>query len=109
MERLLPIEPLSVESGELEPVEFIFEPSPEVILGGLFPRHVEVQVYRALIESAAAEQGARMTAMEAATKNAAEMIERLSLVFNKARQGRSTKEPGGRVGGAGALRQAGTA
>ena len=109
MERLLPIEPLSVEPGELEPVEFIFEPSPEVILSELLPRHVEVQVYRALMESAAAEQGARMTAMEAATKNAAEMIERLTLVFNKARQERITKELMDIVGGAEALRRAGTA
>lgn len=109
MEQLLPITPLSVEADALQPVEFIFEPSPEVILDELLPRHVEVQVYRALMESAAAEQGARMTAMEAATKNASEMIERLTLVFNKARQERITKELMDIVGGAEALRQAGTA
>jgi len=109
MEQLLPITALEVETEALQPVEFIFEPSPAAILGELLPRHVEVQVYRALLESAAAEQGARMTAMEAATKNAAEMIERLSLVFNKARQERITKELMDIVGGAEALRQAGTA
>lgn len=109
MEQLLPVTPLSVEAEALQPVEFIFEPSPEVILDELLPRHVEVQVYRALMESAAAEQGARMTAMEAATKNASEMIERLTLVFNKARQERITKELMDIVGGAEALRQAGTA
>ncbi len=109
MEQLLPITPLPVEGEGLQPVEFIFEPSPEVILGELLPRHVEVQVYRALMESAAAEQGARMTAMEAATKNASEMIERLTLVFNKARQERITKELMDIVGGAEALRKAGTA
>ena len=109
MERLLPIEPLPLEEGEFQPVDFIFEPSPEAILGELLPRHVEVQVYRALLESAAAEQGARMTAMEAATKNAAEMIERLTLVFNKARQERITKELMDIVGGAEALRRAGHA
>jgi F-type H+-transporting ATPase subunit gamma len=109
MERLLPIEPLSLEEGALQPVDFIFEPSPEAILTQLLPRHVEVQVYRALLESAAAEQGARMTAMEAATKNAAEMIERLTLVFNKARQERITKELMDIVGGAEALRRAGQA
>jgi F-type H+-transporting ATPase subunit gamma len=109
MEQLLPITALAVETEALQPVEFIFEPSPAAILGELLPRHVEVQVYRALLESAAAEQGARMTAMEAATKNAAEMIERLSLVFNKARQERITKELMDIVGGAEALRQAGTA
>ena len=109
MERLLPITPLSVEAEELQPVEFIFEPSPEVILGELLPRHVEIQVYRALMESAAAEQGARMTAMEAATQSASEMIERLTLVFNKARQERITRELMDIVGGAEALRGAGTA
>jgi F-type H+-transporting ATPase subunit gamma len=109
MERLLPIDPLPHEEGELQPVDFIFEPSPGAILGELLPRHVEVQVYRALLESAAAEQGARMTAMEAATKNAAEMIERLTLVFNKARQERITKELMDIVGGAEALRRAGRA
>ncbi|MFQ5848857.1 MAG: ATP synthase F1 subunit gamma [Candidatus Methylomirabilales bacterium] len=109
MEQLLPIEPLAVEAEEFQPVEFIFEPSPDVILDELLPRHVEVQVYRALLESAAAEQGARMTAMEAATKSAADMIERLTLVFNKARQERITKELMDIVGGAEALRKAGTA
>jgi F-type H+-transporting ATPase subunit gamma len=109
MEQLLPIAHLEIEAESLQPVECIFEPSPEVILRQLLPRHVEVQVYRALLESAAAEQGARMTAMEAATKNAAEMIERLTLVFNKARQERITKELMDIVGGAEALRKAGTA
>jgi F-type H+-transporting ATPase subunit gamma len=68
MEQLLPIAPLTEVAEDLQPVEYTFEPSPEAILGELLPRHVEVQVYRALLESAAAEQGARMTAMEAATK-----------------------------------------
>ncbi|MFQ5960413.1 MAG: ATP synthase F1 subunit gamma [Candidatus Methylomirabilales bacterium] len=109
MEQLLPIAPLAVEAEDLQPVEFAFEPSPGAILGELLPRHVEVQVYRALLESAAAEQGARMTAMEAATKSASDMIERLTLVFNKARQERITKELMDIVGGAEALRKAGTA
>ena len=109
LEQLLPIEPLRVEAEELAPVEFIFEPSPEAILDDLLPRHVEIQVYRVLLESVAAEYGARMTAMEAATKNAADMIERLTLVFNKARQERITKELMDIVGGAEALRGAGTA
>lgn len=109
LEQLLPIEPLRVEADELAPVEFIFEPSLHAILGELLPRHVEVQIYRVLLESVAAEYGARMTAMEAATKNAADMIERLTLVFNKARQERITKELMDIVGGAEALRKAGTA
>ncbi|MFQ5990289.1 MAG: ATP synthase F1 subunit gamma, partial [Candidatus Methylomirabilales bacterium] len=109
MEQLLPIAPLAVEGEELQPIEFIFEPSPEAILREMLPRHVEIQIYRALMESAAAEQGARMTAMEAATNNASEMIERLTLVFNKARQEKITKELMDIVGGAEALRKAGTA
>jgi len=108
-ERLLPIVPQAVEADELQPIEYIFEPSAEVILDDLLPRHVKIQVYRALLESAAAEQGARMTAMEAATKSAADMIERLTLVYNKARQERITKELMDIVGGAEALRKAGTA
>ncbi|MFQ5657520.1 MAG: ATP synthase F1 subunit gamma [Candidatus Methylomirabilales bacterium] len=109
LEQLLPIEPLAAEAEDLAPVEFIFEPSPHAILEDLLPRHVEVQIYRVLLESAAAEYGARMTAMEAATKNAADMIERLTLVFNKARQERITKELMDIVGGSEALRRAGTA
>jgi len=109
MEQLLPIAPLAVETDESQPIEYIFEPSAEVILHELLPRHVKIQVYRALLESAAAEQGARMTAMEAASKSAAEMIERLTLVFNKARQERITKELLDIVGGAEALRKAGGA
>jgi len=66
---------------------------------------VEVQLYRALLESAAGEQGARMTAMETATKNAEELIERLTIEFNKARQERITKELLDIVGGAEALRR----
>lgn len=106
LERLLPIEPLEAPE-DLKPVDFIFEPSPEAILGDLLPRHVEIQVFRALLESAAAELGARMTAMEGATKAAGDMIERLTLQFNKARQEKITKELMDIVGGAEALRQAG--
>jgi len=109
MEQLLPMASLPVESEELQPIEYMFEPSEEVILDELLPRHVKIQIYRALLESAAAEQGARMTAMEAASKSAADMIERLTLVFNKARQERITKELLDIVGGAEALRKAGGA
>ena len=109
MEQLLPIAPLAVESDELQPIEYVIEPSERAILDEMLPRHVKIQIYRALLESAAAEQGARMTAMEAATKSAADMIERLTLVFNKARQERITKELLDIVGGAEALRRAGGA
>jgi F-type H+-transporting ATPase subunit gamma len=104
MEQLLPIQPAEVPEGK-PVVEFIFEPSPAAVLERLLPKHVEVQVYRALMESLAAEYGARMTAMENATKNASEMIDLLTLQFNKARQERITKELIEIVGGAEALRQ----
>ena len=93
------------EDGTAE--EFLFEPSGEAVLAQLVPRHVEVQVFRALMESVAAEYGARMTAMENATRNAGEMIEMLTLQFNKVPQERITKELLEIVGGAEALRQAG--
>ncbi len=106
VETLLPIESAGgadASSG----VEYLFEPSPEAILRSLLPRHVETQVYRALMESLAAEYGARMTAMDNATKNASEMIDLLTIQFNKARQERITKELLEIVSGAEALRQAG--
>jgi F-type H+-transporting ATPase subunit gamma len=103
VERLLPIEPPG-EGGEAAAVEYLYEPDPATILAALLPRHVEVQVYRALLESAAGEHGARMTAMEAATKNAQEMIGVLTIQYNKARQERITKELLDIVGGAEALR-----
>jgi F-type H+-transporting ATPase subunit gamma len=106
VERLLPIEAMQPPE-ELAPLDFIYEPSPGAILGNLLPKHIEVQVYRALMESLAGEYGARMTAMDAATKNASEMIDLLTLQFNKARQERITKELLEVVGGAEALRQAG--
>ena len=85
--------------------DYIYEPSPEAILASLLPRHVTTQVYRALMESVAGEYGARMTAMESATKNAKEMIDVLTIQYNKARQERITKELLDIVGGAEALRQ----
>ncbi len=105
VEQLLPIQPSPVPP-DASVVEFLFEPSPDAVLERLLPKHVEVQVYRALMESLAAEYGARMTAMENATKNASEMIDLLTLQFNKARQERITKELLEIVGGAEALKQA---
>jgi F-type H+-transporting ATPase subunit gamma len=104
--RLLPIEPPGggEPGGEGPGVDYLYEPDPATILAALLPRHVEVQLYRALLESAAGEHGARMTAMEAATKNAEEMIGLLTIQYNKARQERITKELLDIVGGAEALR-----
>ena len=73
-------------------VEYIYEPDPETILAKLLPRYLEFVIFRMLLESAAAEHGARMTAMESATKNAGDMIESLTLTYNRARQARITKE-----------------
>ncbi|HZH26598.1 MAG TPA: F0F1 ATP synthase subunit gamma [Azospirillaceae bacterium] len=69
-----------------------FEPSEAEILNDLLPRNLSIQVYRALLESAASEQGARMTAMDNATRNAGDMINRLTLVYNRTRQANITKE-----------------
>ncbi len=105
-QQLLPIpaaEETPAHAGEA--VDYIYEPSAESILGDLLPRHVRMQVYRALMESLAGEYGARMTAMEAATKNAKEMIEVLTIQYNKARQEKITKELLDIVGGAEALKQ----
>jgi F-type H+-transporting ATPase subunit gamma len=108
-ERLLPIEAAAAaetDQGAAAGSDYLYEPAPEAILAALLPRHVTTQVYRALMESAAGEQGARMTAMESATKNAKEMIDVLTIQYNKARQERITKELLDIVGGAEALRQA---
>jgi F-type H+-transporting ATPase subunit gamma len=105
-QQLLPIPRTALGEGEAAaPVDYIYEPGPEAILGDLLPRHVRMQVYRALMESLAGEYGARMTAMEAATKNAKEMIDVLTIQYNKARQEKITKELLDIVGGAEALKQ----
>jgi F-type H+-transporting ATPase subunit gamma len=111
LEKVLPLDSDFLKEGEKEKespgaavVDYIYEPSATEILGKILPMYVEVQVYRALLESAASESGARMTAMENATKNAGEMIDKLTLVYNKARQAAITKELIEIVGGAEALK-----
>jgi F-type H+-transporting ATPase subunit gamma len=105
-QQLLPIpRAASSDAAAAAPVDYIYEPGPAAILGDLLPRHVRMQVYRALMESLAGEYGARMTAMEAATKNAKEMIDVLTIQYNKARQEKITKELLDIVGGAEALKQ----
>jgi F-type H+-transporting ATPase subunit gamma len=86
--RVLPVQ-MPVEQ---QPVDYIFEQPPAALLESLLPRYVEMEVYRPLLESAAAEHAARMTAMESATSNAAEMIENLTLYMNRVRQASITKE-----------------
>ena len=84
-------------------VEYIYEPDAKTILAWLLPRSLEFAIYRALAESAAAEMGARMTAMDSASKNAGEIIDKLTLTYNRARQARITKELIEIVSGAAAL------
>ncbi len=98
---------LPVDTGpadETAGVDFLFEPARDRLLRDLVPRHLEIQVWRALLDSAASEHGARMTAMESATKNATEMIGALSLQYNRARQAYITKELSEIVSGAESLK-----
>ena len=105
-EPLLPLpEPPARKEGALEPTEIRFEPNERAVLEHLMPMYVEISIYRALLESQASEFGARMTAMDAATRNAKEMIGRLTLVYNRARQAAITKELMEIIGGAEALKE----
>ena len=105
VERLLPIPRLEIEpvAGAAPLMDYLYEPGPEQLFEDLLPSHVEVQVFRALLESAAAEHAARMTAMNAATRNSAEMIDQLTLYMNKVRQAAITREIIEVVSGAEAL------
>jgi F-type H+-transporting ATPase subunit gamma len=106
VEPLLPIEPPSADDdGDEALVDYLYEPDPAGLLTKLLPRHVEAQVHRTLLDSAAAEQAARMTSMDAATKNAGEMIDSLTLLFNRTRQAAITKELIEIVSGAKALEE----
>jgi F-type H+-transporting ATPase subunit gamma len=106
---VLPIPEEALEQGEEEQEEaahrgdFIYEPEPEEILARLLPVYVETELYRALLESAASEQGARMSAMRNATKAAGELIDSLTLAMNRARQAEITQEILEVVAGADAL------
>lgn len=105
---LLPLKP--PDADEAQPAEtsaggeMIFEPEPENLLGRLLPRYVDTQVFRAVAEAIASEHGARMTSMSAATENAGQMIDSLTLTLNRARQAAITKEIAEIVGGAEALK-----
>jgi F-type H+-transporting ATPase subunit gamma len=85
----------AVEEAAHEPglkISYNFEPEEDVILGALLPRNIGIQIYRALLDSAAGEQAARMTAMDNATRNAGDLIKRLTITYNRARQAAITKE-----------------
>ena len=104
IERLLPIEPPTVENDEDDSqVDYLYEPDARALLAELLPRHVETQVQKALYDSAAAEQAARMTSMDTATRNAGDMIDALTMLYNRTRQAAITKELIEIVSGAQAL------
>jgi F-type H+-transporting ATPase subunit gamma len=93
MQKLLPIAPPEGGEGESEVVqEYIYEPSKGELLAELLPKYIEVTMFKAMLESVASEHGARMTAMDSASKNATEMIGKLTLVYNRARQAAITTE-----------------
>ena len=101
IEKLLPVEPAPIPAPQN--VDYIYEPLPSEVLGGLLPRFIEMQVYHAILESIASEQSARMVAMRNATENAKELISDLTLAYNKARQEMITRELLDITGGAAAL------
>jgi F-type H+-transporting ATPase subunit gamma len=103
-ERLLPFEREALRERDDTGTDYLFEPSPDEIIGYLLPRLLEVRILHGLLEAGASEQGARMSAMDSATRNASEMIGRLTLEMNRARQAAITKELMEIVGGAEALK-----
>jgi F-type H+-transporting ATPase subunit gamma len=102
--QLLPVETGPAGADANVGFDFLYEPSRQELLNELVPKHLSIQVWRALLDSVASEHGARMTAMESATKNADEMIGRLTLQYNRARQAYVTKELMEIVSGAEALK-----
>jgi len=103
MEKMLPLGRADLGTARDAPAEYIFEQPPQQVFDRLLPRYVEIEVYRALLESAASEHGARMAAMDTASRNAGEMIESLTLNMNRVRQAAITREIIEVVSGAGAL------
>lgn len=92
VEQVLPIQPKETESVQEDSVDYLYEPNRGEVLAQLLPKMVEVQIFRALLESNASEQGARMSSMDSASRNAADMIGKLTLQYNRARQAAITKE-----------------
>jgi F-type H+-transporting ATPase subunit gamma len=98
--RILPVEPPPAQEGYSD---YIFEPTPEIVLNDLLPRYVEVQLYQAILEGIASEHSARMVAMRSASDNAKEIQEELTLSYNKARQAQITREVSEIAAGANAM------
>jgi F-type H+-transporting ATPase subunit gamma len=106
IDQLLPIPSAAGADAGTDRTDYIYEPSSEAIVTALVPKHLNFQIWRLLLESSAAEQGARMAAMENATTNATDLIRNLQLTYNKARQASITKELLEIVSGAEALKKA---
>jgi F-type H+-transporting ATPase subunit gamma len=104
VEQVLPIIPPKVENASSNQIDYIYQPNQEEILTGLIPKSITVQLYKAVLDSNAAEHGARMTAMDKATENAGELLKQLRLTYNRTRQAAITKEILEIVGGAEALK-----
>lgn len=92
LEQILPFRPAEPEGGRLANIDYLYEPEQETVIGRVLTEHMRIQMHRILFESAASEHGARMTAMDSATKNAGDVIHRLTLKYNRARQDQITKE-----------------
>jgi F-type H+-transporting ATPase subunit gamma len=105
-QKLLPVAPAASAGKKEEGTqgEYLYEPSEGAVLASLLPKYVEVQAFRALLETSASEHGARMTSMDSASKNAGEMIGGLTLVYNRLRQAAITRELMEIIGGAEALK-----
>jgi F-type H+-transporting ATPase subunit gamma len=103
--QILPIQPPTDAGAGEQIIDYIFEPDPATVLQALLPRYIEVQVYQALLESIASEHSARMVAMRAATDNARDFINELTLTLNKVRQAQITREVSEIAAGAQALGQ----
>ena len=91
-QKLLPVEKDNQAENLTEPIMYDFEPNEEVILDDIIPKNIAIQIHSALLENLASEQGSRMTAMDNATRNANDMIDRLTLFYNRSRQALITKE-----------------
>ncbi|MDP9238797.1 MAG: ATP synthase F1 subunit gamma [Chloroflexota bacterium] len=101
--QILPIEPQDIEDKTAKDIDYIFEPSPQGVLAELLPRYIEMTIYQAVLETEASELSARMVAMRNATDAANDMIQSLTLIYNKVRQEQITKELLDIVGGVEAM------
>src|SRR5690606_30147726 len=104
-EQYLPVLPPTSDKSAQQ-IDYIYQPDQEEIISGLIPKSLKVQLFKALLDSNAAENGARMTAMDKATENAGELLKELRLTYNRTRQAAITKEILEIVGGAEALKSA---